>query len=183
MPQSRPRTSTDLAALARLYFAIAIWRRGPQDLPAVGILLPLTIAAYVLLSAAAGALLPSLHPGRLLQVLADALFVAVWYWLVLAIARRRERYLQTATALFGLQTVLAAPSMAMIWLMQRIDQQASLRLPVYIAALALVIWTLVAIGHILRAALQRPLALCLVLALLQMLVEELLFLRIFGPGS
>ena len=44
----------------------------------------------------------------------------------------------------------------MIWLMQRIDQQASLRLPVYIAALALVIWTLVAIRHILRAALRAP---------------------------
>lgn len=183
MPQFRPRASADVAALARLYFAIAIWRRGPQDLPAVGILLPLTIAAYVLLSAAVGALLPSLHPGWLVQVVADALFVAAWYWLLLAIAHRRERYLQTATALFGLQTVLAAPSMAMIWLMQRTDQQASLRLPVYIGALALAIWTLVAIGHILRAALERPLALCLVLALLQMLLEELLFLRIFGPGQ
>jgi hypothetical protein len=181
MPEFRPRTSADLAALARLYFAIAIWRRGPQDLPAVGILLPLTIAAYVLLSCAVGAVLPALHPGWLLQVLADALFMAVWYWLLLVIMRRRERYLQTATALFGLQTVLAAPSMAMIWLMQRVEQQPSLRLPVYIAAVALAIWTLVAIGHILRATLERPLALCLVLALLQMLAEELLFFRIFGP--
>ncbi|HEX2790881.1 MAG TPA: hypothetical protein VHN17_10660 [Steroidobacteraceae bacterium] len=183
MPELPPRTSADLAALVRLYFAIAIWRRGPQELPAVGILLPLTIAAYVLLSAAVGALLPGLHPGWLLQVAADALFVASWYWLLLAIARRRERYLQTATALFGLQTVLAAPSMAVIWLMQRVDQQASLRVPVYIAALALAIWTLVAIGHILRAALERPLALCLILALLQMVMEELVLLRIFGPGS
>ena len=65
----------------------------------------------------------------------------------------------------------------------RVEQQASLRVPVYIAALGLAIWTLVAIGHILRAALERPLALCLVLALLQMLVEEVLFLRIFGPGQ
>ena len=63
-----------------------------------------------------------------MQVAADALFMAAWYWLLLVSAHRRERYLQTATALFGLQTVLAAPSMAMIWLMQRIDQQASLRL-------------------------------------------------------
>jgi hypothetical protein len=183
MPVFRPRTSADLAALARLYFAIAIWRRGPQDLPAIGILLPLTIAAYVLLSAAVGELLPSLRPGWLLQVAADALFMAAWYWLLLAIARRRERYLQTATALFGLQTVLAAPSMAVVWLMQRLAQDASLRVPVYIVALALAIWTLVAIGHILRAALERPLALCLLLALLQMLVEEVVFLRIFGPGQ
>lgn len=183
MPALRPRTSVDLAALARLYFAIAIWRRGPQDLPAVGILLPLTIAAYVLLSAAVGELLPSLRPGWLLQVAADALFVASWYWLLLAIARRHERYLQTATALFGLHTVLAAPSMAVVWLLQRFSHDASLRVPVYVAALALAIWTLVAIGHILRAALERPLGFCLILALLQMLVEELVFLTIFVPGQ
>jgi hypothetical protein len=183
MPTLRPRASTDLAALARLYFAIAIWRRGPQELPAVGILLPLTIAAYVLLSATVGELLPSMRPGWLWQVVLDALFVAAWYWLLLAIARRRERYLQTATALFGLQTVLAAPTMALVWLMQRLAHDDSMRLPVYIAALALAIWTLVAIGHILRSALDRPLGFCLILALLQMLVEELVFLSEFGPGQ
>jgi len=183
MPAPRPAPSADLAGLARLYFAIAIWRRGPQDLPAVGILLPLTIAAYVLVSAVVGELLPALHPGWLVQVAADALFVAAWYWLLLAISRRRERYLQTATALFGLQTVLAAPSMAVVWLLQRFTPDASLRVPVYLAALALALWTLVAIGHILRSALERPLGICLVLALLQMLVEELVFLAIFGPGQ
>jgi hypothetical protein len=183
MPAPRPRTSADLAALARLYLAIALWRRGPQELPVVGILLPLTIAAYVLVSALVGALLPSLRSGWLLQVAADALFVASWYWLLLAIAHRRERYLQTATALFGLQTVLAAPSMAVLWLMERFTQDVNLRVPVYIAALGLAIWTLVAIGHILRAALERPLGICLVLALLQMLVEEFVFLAIFGPGQ
>jgi hypothetical protein len=31
------------ARLALLYWRIAIWRRGPQDLPAVGILLPLAV--------------------------------------------------------------------------------------------------------------------------------------------
>src|SRR5580704_3476863 len=79
-----------LLALLRLYGYIAIWQRGPQDLPAVGILLPLTIGAYVLVSAVVGALLPGLHPGWLLQVAGDALFVAAWYWLLLVIARRRE---------------------------------------------------------------------------------------------
>jgi hypothetical protein len=183
MPALRPRTSTDLAALARLYFAIAIWRRGPQDLPAVGILLPLTIAAYVLLSAAVGELLPAMRPGWFWQVALDALFFVLWYWLLLAIARRRERYLQTATALFGLQTLLAAPTMALVWLMQRLAHDDGLRLLVYIAALAVAIWTLLAIGHILRAALERPLGVCLILALLQMLVEELVFLSVFGPGQ
>ena len=183
MPAARPSTSTDLAALARLYVAIAIWRRGPQDLPALGILLALTIAAYVLLSAVVGELLPSMHPGWFWQVMLDTLFCLLWYWLLLVIARRRERYLQTATALFGLQTVLAAPTMALVWLMQRFAHDGSVRLLLYIASLAVASWTLLAIGHILRSALERPLGFCLILALLQMLVEELVFLSVFGPGQ
>jgi hypothetical protein len=183
MPASQPRTSVGLAGLARLFFAIAIWRRGPQDLPAVGILLPLTIGAYVLVSALVGTALPPLHPGWVSQLLFDILFVALWYWLLLAIARRRTRYAQTASALFGLQTLLAAPSMVLDWLLQRLPHDDSLRLPVYVAALVLALWTLVAIGHILRAALERPLAMCLILALLQVLVEQLVFVGVSGPGQ
>jgi len=183
MPALQPRTSTGLAALARLYFAIAIWRRGPQDLPAIAILLPLTIAAYVLVSAIVGGLLPSMRPGWFWQVLLDTLFFLLWYWLVLRIARRRERYLQTATALFGLQTLLAAPTMALVWLMDRFAHDDSLRPLLYVASLAVAIWTLLAIGHILRSALERPLGFCMILALLQLLVEELVFVSVFGPGQ
>jgi len=163
----------------RLYCHIAIWRQGPQDVPAVGILLPLTIIAYVLVSALAGALLPPQRPDWLVQIAADVLFVAFWYWLLLVLARRPERYLQTAVALFGLQTVLAMPSIVSVWLVQRYAEDPLWQAPVYIAAVAVLIWTLVAIGHILHAALERPLGLCLILAFSQMLAEELLFLAVF----
>src|SRR5579872_739417 len=105
--------------LVRMYVAIALGRRGPQDLPAVGILLPLTIASYVVVSVAAGALVPQLRAGWTLQVLADTGFLALWYWVLLAFARRRERYVQTAAALFALQTVLAAPNILSGWLLQQ----------------------------------------------------------------
>jgi hypothetical protein len=175
----RPRTSSALAALLRLYCQIAIWRQGPQDLPAVGILLPLTIAAYVLISALMGELLPPQRADWLAQLGADVAFIAFWYWLLLRIARRPERYLQTATALFGLQTVLAVPSVVSVWLVQRYAGDPLWAAPVYIAALAMLIWTLFAVAHILRATLERPLGLCLILALGQILAEGLLFLALF----
>ncbi len=183
MPGPRIRTSAGIAALGRLYLDIAVWRRGPQDVPAAGILLPLTIGVYILLSAAAGALLPALRPGWLLQVGADTLFVALWYWALLAIARRRERYLQTAVALFGLQAVLAVPSMLSVSLVQQFGDRRGWQVPVYAAALALAIWSVAAIGHILRAALERPLGICLILAFLQLLIEDLVLLAIFGAGA
>jgi hypothetical protein len=182
MPATTSRPGAALAALLRLYVDIALWRRGPQDVPAVGILLPLTVAAYVLLSTAIGEALPALRPGWLLQVSGDALFVAAWYWLLLLLMQRRERYLQTATALFGLQTMLAAPSIVSVWLVQRYGEDALWQVPVFLLALALSLWTLVAIACILRASLERSLGLCLTLAFLQMLVEELVFLAIFGSG-
>jgi len=52
MREARPRSG--LFVLARMYIDIALWRHGPQDLPAVGILLPLTVSAYVLLCVVRG---------------------------------------------------------------------------------------------------------------------------------
>ena len=170
-----------MATLARLFVDIALWRRGPQDLPAVGILLPLTIGAYVAFSIALGELLPSLRSGWSTQVLADTAFIAAWYWLVLLFARRRERYVQTAAALFGLQTVLAAPSIVSTWLLQRLAHDTQWLPIAYVGAIAVLLWLLAAIGHVLRAALERPLWFCLILAFLQMLAEELVFMALFNP--
>jgi len=161
-----------------LYFQIAIWRRGPQDVPAVGILLPLTIVAYVLLSALLGQLLPPMQPSWLVQVLLDVPFMLLWYGLLLAIARRRERYLQTVAALFGVEIVMALPSMVCEALQQRFANDANWQLPVLLAGFALLIWALIAVGHILRATLERGLALCLILAFIQILAEEMLLAAI-----
>ena len=124
-------------------------------------------------------MLPPQRPDWLVQLAADVVFVAFWYWLLLLIARRPERYLQTAVALFGLQTVLAVPSIVSVWLVQRYANDTLWQAPVYIAAVGVLIWTLVAVAHILHATLERPLGLCLILAFSQMLAEELLFLAVF----
>lgn len=162
-----------------MYFDIALWRRGPQDLPAVGILLPLTIAAYVFFYVALGEALPALRAGWTPQVLADTAFVALWYWALLALARRRERYLQTAAALFGLQCVLAAPTIMSGWLVQHFAHDPSWLAVSYACVILVSIWNVAAIGHVLRAALERSLTFCVILAFTQMLVEELVFLAVF----
>jgi hypothetical protein len=161
-----------------LYWQIATWRRGPQDVPAVGILLPLTITAYVLLSALFGALLPAVHPSWQVQLALDVPFMLLWYGLLLAIAGRRERYLQTASALFGVESVLALPSMLCDVLQQRFSSDATWQMPVAIAGFALLIWMLIAVANILRATLERGLAFCLILAFVQMLAEIMLMAAI-----
>jgi hypothetical protein len=166
--------------LARLYLDIAIWRRGPQDVPAVGILLPITMAAYVLLSLAIGESIPSLRPGLLQAMLVDVAFLALWYWLLLRIAGRSERYLQTAIAVFGLQLVVAAPGLAIIWLGLWLPADQLTHVPLYVFLPVVIlqftvpVWTLLATGHIVRSALERSRVLCLILALAQLLTEGVL---------
>ena len=126
-------------------------------MPAAGILLPLTIGVYVLISIALGESMPE--------------------------ARTFMPEVHTTAALFGLQTVLAAPSIVFAWLLQRFANDALWLSLAYSGARAVLVWTLVAIGHVLRSALERSLGLCLMLAFLQMLVEELMFLTLFDPRS
>lgn len=173
-----------LRALARLYVDIAIWRRGPQDVPAVSILLPLTAAAYVVLSLVIGEAVPALRPGLVPAVLADTAFLALWYWLLLLLAQRRDRYLQTASALFGLQIMLAAPSLCAAWMSSRyLAQNQIAHAPPGLVALATLLsvavsaWTLLATSHIVRSAIERSFGLCLILALAQMVAEDLLLER------
>ncbi|MFI4913634.1 MAG: hypothetical protein ACHQAR_00345 [Steroidobacterales bacterium] len=171
-----------LSALARLYFDIAIWRRGPQDVPAVGILLPFTIAVYFLLNAALAGL--GIEPARawLEQLVVDVGFTALWYWALLALTRRRARYAQTVCAIFGYQAVLTPLSGLADFLVQRFGSDTVLQVPVYGVFFGLLLWTVIATAHILRAALERPLSLCLALSFAQLLAEELLYYVLFGPG-
>jgi hypothetical protein len=172
---------SDLYTLARMYVAIALWRRGPQDLPAIGILLPLTMAAYVLISVALGEALPALRAGLAPQVLADTVFIALWYWALLSLARRSERYLQTAAALFGLQCVLAAPSILSAWLLQHFAHNQTWLALSSVLAIVVLGWTVAATGHVLRAALERSLTFCVILAFTQLLVEQLVLVAVFSP--
>ena len=132
--------------------------------------------------------MPQLHRGWAIAVLADTAFLAAWYWLLLTIAGRRERYVQTASAIFGLQTVLAIPSIAELWLSQwRATNkltQSSLPLEALDFALMILVlsWTLLATSHIVRAALERSPALCWILAFAQMLTESILLSAMY-PGN
>jgi hypothetical protein len=161
-----------LSALARLYFDIAVWRRGPQHVPAVGILLPFTVLVYVLVNAMLSTLAPAARVAWPAELAVDVLFMGAWYWLLLALMRRRERYLQTAAAIFGYQTVLAPLFILDGALMQRFGGDATLSIPVSILTFALLVWSVVAMAHILRAALERSLWLCLTLACVQVVAED-----------
>jgi hypothetical protein len=167
--------------VVRLYVQIALLRRGPQDLPVSRLLLILTACAYVALNALVSSLLPpstSWAP----QVAVEVVFTLAWYAALLQLAGKRERFLQTATAVFGFQSVLSPPQIASVWLMRRFGQDTTWQLPIGVAGLALLIWLIAANSHVVKAALDWSSASSVALVILQIVAGQLLLFALFPPG-
>jgi hypothetical protein len=83
------------------FLDIALWRKGPQDLPASPLLAALVLLAYL----AMGSLRMQLYAlelrDTLLFICIDALVLGGWLWLVLAFFGRRQRFVQSITAMLG----------------------------------------------------------------------------------
>jgi hypothetical protein len=165
----------------RLYAQIALLRRGPQDLPASRLLLILTVCGYAAVNALVSSLLPP-STGWPPQLAVEVLFTLAWYAALLQLTGRSERFLQTATAVFGLRSVLAPLVIASQWLMQRFQHDTTWQLPIAVAGLALVIWLIWANSHVVKAALDWSSISSVALVILQVLAGELLLVALFPPG-
>jgi len=165
----------------RLYVQIALLRRGPQDLPVSRLLLILTICGYTAVNALVSSLLPP-GSGWAPQLALDVLFTLAWYAALLQLTGRRERFLQTATAVFGFQSVLSPLLLASEWLMRRFGQDTTWQLPIAVAGLALVIWLIAANSHVVKAALDWSSASSVALVILQIVAAQLLVFALFPAG-
>ena len=168
--------------LIRLYTQIALLRRGPQDVPASALLLVLTVLGYLIVNVVVSTVLPPVKawPGPLLL---DTLFTLLWYVVLLKLAARPERTVQTATAVFGLQAVMAPLLVSSEWLMSRIQQGSGWQLPVATAGLLLLVWLIAANAHVVKAALEWSGTTSVILVILQVFSGQLLLLAVFPPPT
>lgn len=83
------------------FLDIALWRKGPQDLPASSLLATLALIAYMGTGFVRMRLFALDQSTALLFICVDALMLGAWLWLVLAFFGRRQRFVQTITALLG----------------------------------------------------------------------------------
>jgi hypothetical protein len=164
----------------RLYAQIALLRRGPQDLPASGRLLVLTVVAFFAVNFVVSSLLPPESRWRESLVVAT-LFTLVWYVLLLRLAGRPERTLQTTTAVFGFQTVLAPLVVGCGWLVRRFSEDSPWQLPIICAALLVLAWVIAANSYIVKAALEWSATSSVALVILETLAGWLLQVALFTP--
>ncbi len=182
--------------LVRLYTQIAFLRRGPQDLPASALLLLLTIGGYVLINLLMNGFAPPPEAGTAAaraadngarsfpaQLLLDTAFTLGWYVLLLRLARRPERTLQTSTAVFGMQLIMTPLLFLSSWLYLRFGEDPNLKVPTELFGIMVLLWTIAANSHIVRVALEWSGAASVALVILQFLAGFLLTRAIFYPTS
>jgi len=162
--------------LAKAFLDISLWRRSPAQLPASLFLLGLVAAAVALLEVL-GALLPPGPGDRILARVVMSVGMPLGFaWVVLAIARHGQRFLQTGTALLGV-AVLA--ELVLYPLGSLLNVVGSDRPEAILLGLLLflgLIWYLLACANIWRAALDSGLGLGLAVSvgylLLSMVLEQ-----------
>lgn len=156
-----------------LFFEIAMSRKGPQDLPASAVLLLLTVLGNWFVRFLVCLVAPPTPQWRLHLVI-EIVFTLLWFAILLRAVGRPERFLQTATAMFGYGLLLFPPWTVAIHFSQRLQIDHVMYLPVALIALALAIWIIRAASFVLKAALELPIVACVLLTILQIFTGELL---------
>ncbi len=141
---------------------ICLFRQGPQDLPYA----PQALGAAVLLSGALNYIAAANMPesGNVgAQVLAAAGFSLLFLYAVLVLRALQARFMQSATALFGTEVLIAIPLTVLSFMLAGSDPQSAPGAAT--AILLLWAWRVGIVGHIFRHTLEIPLALGVLLAL------------------
>jgi hypothetical protein len=170
--------------LLRLFTQIALARRSPEDLPASPFLLALTVTGYFAVNYIASLLFPPFNGPWLEHLCFDVVFMLAWYALLLVVMRRPERFLQTASAVYGYQAILSPMFVAAMWLWRRQGQESVWSFPAFALCLALLIWIIAANSYIIKAALEWSMLPSVALVILQALADDLLAVSLFPiPNS
>jgi len=163
-----------------LFAQIAISRKGPQDLPASYFLLGLTVLGYWLIRYVFSLLMPPADHWRL-HLFIEVLFTLVWYAVLLRAVGKPERFIQTATAVFGSLLLLTPPWIVTVHFWQGLPETHALFAPMAILSLAIAIWTIRAESYVLKHALELPIVACVILTILQTFTGVLLMRAISPP--
>lgn len=90
-----------MSLLLKTFLEIAVWRKGPQDLPASYLLAWLVLTAFVAVELVGVRLYDMSFEAALVFISVDVLMLGGWLWVVLAFFGRRQRFVQTITAALG----------------------------------------------------------------------------------
>ena len=168
--------------LAKAFWDIALWRRSPAHLPASLFLLGLVAAAVGLLEVV-GAMLPPSSSDRIVtRVILSVGLPLGFAWVVLAIARHSQRFLQTGIALLGVGVLSELVVYPVSSLLEVVGADQPIAIPLGVLLLLGFIWYLMACANIWRAALDSGAGLGIAVSVGYTLLSTLLEQQLL-PGA
>lgn len=160
-----------MTQLFQLFFSIAIWRRGPQDVPASPTLLWSVALVYSIINAAQVKILGWDLRSALLLVAIDLAMLSLWVWGLLAFFNLRPRFTQTMTALLGVGLLISSMDLIIAIVRATLGSEGQSSQSWLILRLMIV---LLVLGRILQQALERSLFLCIAITLVIAITTDLL---------
>ena len=145
-----------MLAIARPFVAMCLLRLAPQDLPHSPLLLGIAVAAHVGL----GIAVTGLHyplPTAIGVSLTGTLLLGLLAFALLSVRGLGERFLKTCAAFAGTGAVLQAAALPLVVLLESREPgiaPSAAGVVLTIPWLALLVWSWVVMGHILRHALS-----------------------------
>ncbi len=171
-----------MKAIIEALWNICLMRLGPQDLPASRVLLYLVAAAY----AGAGFVVNVINlPDiglftALLSALVDTAVLMGVTALLLWVRDLGARYVQTATALVGTGALFTVMALPLVTLQAQAAPEGNFA--VAVALIALMLWNLNVVGHILRHALDTRFFIGLLLSVVYLYISISVFRAFFAPA-
>ena len=140
--------------LAKAFWEIALWKRTPAQLPASPFLLCLVAGLAALLE-----VLSALQPPVPIEQIAVRVALSVglplaFVWVVLVVARRPQRFLQTGIALLGVDVLAGLVLYPIGALIHLVGTDSLASVPLGILMLGGLAWYLLICANIWRAALD-----------------------------
>lgn len=152
-------------SLLKLFFDICIFKKGPQDIPSSKWLFRVLILTYASISFII-LFIDNSFAKTFQQAVVGTVFILLASKVILIIANKSERYLQTTCALLATDSLIsffAIPAMATL-ILEGTDLA-------FLSVLLLMLWHWLVTGHVFKHALQKPFTFGLGVAFLYILVS------------
>lgn len=161
---------------------IALWRRGPGELPDSMRLLLGAAAVYAALSAVQSWMLYG--PDRLLaRTLADLALASGLVWLLLVVTGRGHRLRQTLTAILATAALVSPLVILLLGLKDAAAASQLLALLVWAGSVGVILWYTFIVGHIVRAALDTGLFTGVAVAITYLVASAAVLTRLFPDAA
>jgi ABC-type phosphate transport system permease subunit len=145
--------------LVKAFLDIALWRRTPAHLPASRLLLGLVALAAAALEVITAILAPESDQRIVARIVLSVGLPLAFAWAVLAVARHRERFLQTGSALLRVAVLTEILLYPIESLIHAVGDDRLVAVPLGVLLLVALVWYLLACANIWRCALDSRLGL------------------------